>query len=266
MPISPRLPSTRPTTRRERIKRDENTKKHKDSIFLGKNSPTKFKFNSDVAEVFDDMLERSVPLYRECQNLTANWCKRLATPDKYIYDLGCSTGSLLLLLAKSTSTIPRVHLIGVDNSEAMINKAKNKLQNFQSSVDFLKSTIDNTFLFNDSSTIVMNYTLQSIPVENRAPLLTKIYKSLIPGGGFILNEKVLSENDRLSETFIEMHHDFKKGHGYSKMEISKKRDALENILIPLKLSKTKALLHDAGFSAIDIFFKWNNFAGLIALK
>ena len=266
MPISPRLPSTRPTTRRERIKRDEDTKKHKDSIFLDKNSPTKFTFNSSVAEVFDDMLERSIPLYQECQSLTVNWCKRLATPDKYIYDLGCSTGSLLLLLAKSTSTMPRIHLIGVDNSEAMIDKAQDKLNGFQSSVNFLKATIDDTFSFNESSTIIMNYTLQFIPLENRAPLLSKIYESLIPGGGFILNEKVLSENERLSETFVEMHHDFKKGHGYSKMEISKKRDALENVLIPLKLSKTTALLRDAGFSAIDIFFKWNNFAGLIALK
>ena len=88
----------------------------------------------------------------------------------------------------------------------------------------------------------------------------------MPGGGFILNEKVLSENELLDETFVEMHHDFKKGHGYSKMEISKKRDALENVLVPLKLSKTISLVREAGFTAVDIFFKWNNFAGLIALK
>ena len=112
----------------------------------------------------------------------------------------------------------------------------------------------------------MNYTLQFIPVENRASLLNKIYESLMPGGGFILNEKVLSEDKLLSETFVEMHHDFKKGHGYSKMEISKKRDALENVLVPLKLSKTMTLIHEAGFTAVDIFFKWNNFAGVIALK
>jgi len=107
MPTSSRLPSIRPTTRRERIKRNETTI-HKDDIFLDKNSPTKFEFNSGVAEVFDDMLERSVPLYRECQDLTVNWCKRLATPDRCVYDLGCSTGSLLLLLAKSIPTIPSV--------------------------------------------------------------------------------------------------------------------------------------------------------------
>jgi tRNA (cmo5U34)-methyltransferase len=147
--MSSRLPSTRPTTRRERIKRNEAIK-HRDDIFLDKNSPTKFEFDSGVAEVFDDMLERSVPLYRECQNLTVNWCKRLATPDKYIYDLGCSTGSLLLLLTKSISTIPKVHLIGVDNSAAMINKARNKLSNFPDSVGFVKANLDDSFLFNDS--------------------------------------------------------------------------------------------------------------------
>ena len=265
MPMSTRLPSIRPTTRRERIKRNETTK-HKDDIFLDKNSPTKFEFDSGVAEVFDDMLERSIPLYRECQDLTVNWCKRLATPDRCVYDLGCSTGSLLLQLAKSIPTIPKVPLIGMDNSAAMLSKARKKLNNFPNSVDFIEASLDASFPFNDSCAIVMNYTLQFIPVENRASLLKKIYESLIPGGGFILNEKVLSENELLGETFIEMHHDFKKGHGYSKMEISKKRDALENVLFPLKLSKTMTLVHEAGFTAVDIFFKWNNFAGLIALK
>ena len=265
MPTPSRLPSVRPTTRRERIKRNESTI-HKDDIFLEKNSPTKFKFNSSVAEVFDDMLERSVPLYRECQGLTVNWCKRLATPNKYLYDLGCSTGSLLLLLAKSMPNNPRVPLIGVDNSAAMLIKAREKLNNFSNFVDFIEANLDASFSFNDSCVIVMNYTLQFIPIENRAPLLQNIYESLMPGGGFILNEKVLSENELLSETFVEMHHDFKKVRGYSKMEISKKRDALENVLIPLKLSKTMTLVHEAGFTAVDIFFKWNNFAGLIALK
>jgi len=265
MSTSSRLPSIRPTTRRERIKRNE-TQIHKDDIFLGNNCPTKFEFNSGVAEVFDDMLERSVPLYRECQDLTVNWCKSLATPDRCVYDLGCSTGSLLLLLAKSIPTIPRIPLVGVDNSAAMLSKAREKLNNFPNSVNFIKANLDASFTFKDSCAIIMNYTLQFIPIENRASLLKKIYESLIPGGGFILNEKVLSENELLDETFVEMHHNFKKGHGYSKMEISKKREALENVLVPLKLSKTMTLVREAGFTTVDIFFKWNNFAGLIALK
>ena len=180
--------------------------------------------------------------------------------------MGCSTGSLLLLLGESIPTISRVPLIGVDNSAAMLSKARKKLNNFPNSVNFIKANLDASFTFKDSCAIVMNYTLQFIPIENRASLLKKIYESLIPGGGFILNEKVLSENELLGETFVEMHHHFKKGHGYSKMEISKKREALENVLVPLKLSKTMTLVREAGFTTVDIFFKWNNFAGLIALK
>ena len=260
-----RLPSTRPITRRERIKRDQATK-HKDNIFQEENSPKKFEFNSEVAEVFDDMLGRSVPLYRECQDLTVSWCKRLTTPDKYIYDLGCSTGSLLLLLSESIPVDHRIHLIGIDSSAEMIKKAKIKLHNSPNTVEFIEANLDGSFSFNSSCAIVMNYTLQFIPTENRAAILNKIYDALISGGGFILNEKVVSEEAILDETFIEMHHNFKKNQGYSNMEISKKRDALENILIPLKLSKTIKLVREAGFSIVDTFFKWNNFAGIIALK
>ena len=265
MTESPRLPSTRPTTRRERIKRDKHLYS-KDSIFLDADSPIEFKFNSVVAEVFDDMLERSVPLYRESQNLIVEWCKRLAKPDNCIYDLGCSTGSLLLPLAKTLPTINGLRLIGVDNSIAMLNKAKNKLSDFSDSVELVEADLNKPFSFATSCAIVMSYTLQFIPEKNRATLLKTIYDSLSPGSAFILNEKVLSENELLSETFIEMHHEFKEGHGYSKMEIAKKRDALENVLIPLKLSQTSVLIREAGFTDVDIFFKWNNFAGLIALK
>ena len=104
MTQSSRLPSTRPTTRRERIKRDSGLK-NRDDIFLDANSPVKFEFDERVAGVFDDMLERSVPLYRECQNLSIEWCKYLAKPNATIYDLGCSTGSLLLPLARSLSRV-----------------------------------------------------------------------------------------------------------------------------------------------------------------
>jgi tRNA (cmo5U34)-methyltransferase len=265
MTTSSRLPSVRPTTRRERIERD-NDLKNRDTLFQDEKSPEKFEFNDKVAEVFDDMLERSIPLYRECQNLTVEWCKRLAKPDSCIYDLGCSTGSLLAPLVKVVPDLTGLRIIGVDNSPAMINKAREKLGRNSSSVNFMEADLNNSFSFNPACAIVMNYTLQFIAPEDRRFLLEKIYSSLVHGGGFILNEKVLSEDERLSETFIEMHHDFKHGYGYSKIEISKKRDALENVLIPWKLSKTIALIEKAGFKTVDVFFKWNNFAGLVALK
>ena len=218
MTSSSRLPSVRPTTRRERIKRNNNWK-DRDNIFLDENSPEKFEFNERVAEVFDDMLERSVPLYRECQELTVKWCKRLAKPNTSIYDLGCSTGSLLLPLARSIPDVPGLHLIGVDNSKAMLDKAREKLMNFSNSIELVEANLSKSFSFSTTCAIVMNYTLQFIPRENRPHLLNQIYQSLIPGGGFILNEKVLSEDEILSDTFVEMHHEFKQNHGHSKLEI-----------------------------------------------
>lgn len=265
MAQSSRLPSTRPTTRRERMERDRGLK-IRDNIFLAENSPDKFEFNERVASVFDDMLQRSIPFYRECQNLSVEWCKYLAKPNTSIYDLGCSTGSLLLPLARSLTGVSGLHIIGVDNSAAMLTKARENLKSFSNSIELIEANLNESFLFKKSCAIVMNYTLQFIPQENRALLLKQVYDSFLPGGGLIINEKILGESERLNETFIKMHHNFKESHGYSKMEISKKRDALENVLIPLKLSATIALIHEAGFNSVDTFFKWNNFAGLIALK
>ena len=265
MAHSTRLPSTRPTTRRERIKRNK-ILKSRDTIFSDQNSPTEFKFNSKVAEVFDDMLERSIPLYHECQNLTIEWCKRLAKPNTSLYDLGCSTGALLLPIAQSNINIPGFQLIGVDSSRAMLNKANEKLGSLSSSVQLIEADLNKAFPFKENCATVMNYTLQFISQENRLNLVRQIYNSLIPGGGLIINEKILGENEELNSSFIELHNSFKEHHGYSKMEISKKRDALENVLFPSKVSSTIELLHSSGFNLVDLFFKWNNFAGLIALK
>ena len=144
---------------------------------LDENSPSKFEFNDRVAEVFDDMLERSVPLYRECQNLTVEWCKRLAKPNTSIYDLGCSTGSLLLPLAVSISDISGLRLIGVDNSKPMLDKARSRLKNVSSSVELVEANHNKGFSFDPACVVVLSYTLQFIPKEDRVHLLKQIYQS-----------------------------------------------------------------------------------------
>ena len=111
-----------------------------------------------------------------------------------------------------------------------------------------------------------NYTLQFVQPENRLSTIKNIYNGLVPGGGMILIEKVKSEVPELNKTFIEFHHQFKEQKGYSKLEISQKREALENVLIPWTAEQNSNLIYSAGFSTVDLFFKWNNFAGFIALK
>ena len=212
------------------------------------------------------MLQRSVPMYEECQDLAVHWCVKYSQSSTYIYDLGCSTGSLLVKLAKTLKPHASIKLIGVDNSPAMLKKSEEALKNFPVPYELVEENLNENLTFINASVIVLNYTLQFVQPENRIPLLQNIYNGLIPGGSLVLIEKVKSDVPELNNTFIELHHQFKEQKGYSKLEISQKREALENVLIPWTVKENSNLLTSAGFSTVDLFFKWNNFAGFIALK
>ena len=212
------------------------------------------------------MLDRSVPMYEECQDLAVRWCVKYTQSSTHIYDLGCTTGSLLIKLAKAFRAHTDIKLIGVDNSSAMLKKAKEALENSPLPYELIEENLNENLTIINASVVVLNYTLQFVKPENRVPVLQKIYNGLIPGGSLVLIEKVKSEVPELNNTFIELHHQFKEQKGYSKLEISQKREALENVLTPWTVKENSNLLNSAGFSTVDLFFKWNNFAGFIALK
>ena len=212
------------------------------------------------------MLQRSVPMYQECQNLVICWCTQYTKSSTSIYDLGCSTGSLLIKLAETFKPHTNIKLIGVDNSPAMLKKAEEALKSSLIPYELVEENLNNKLIIENASVVVMNYTLQFVRPENRVPVLQNIYNGLIPGGSLVLIEKVKSEVPKLNNTFIEFHHQFKEQKGYSKLEIFQKREALENVLIPCTVKENSNLLNSAGFSTVDLFFKWNNFAGFIALK
>ena len=225
-----------------------------------------FEFNESVANVFEDMLERSVPMYQECQSLAVHWCTQLAKASTSVYDLGCSTGTLLLKLAQAVDKNKGIALFGVDNSQAMLEKSRETLRESPVPCEFIEADLNQGFPIQNASVVVMNYTLQFVLPENRGPLLKNIYEGLLPDGSLVLIEKIKSGIPELDRTFIEFHHQFKRDRGYSDLEISKKREALENVLIPWTVEENQDLIKKAGFSTVDLFFKWNNFAGFIALK
>jgi tRNA (cmo5U34)-methyltransferase len=237
----------------------------KDELFSGSGAPEKFEFNENVARVFDDMLERSIPHYRECQEMVVDWCTRFAREDSNLYDLGCSTGALLLRVASALPEHSRTRLIGIDNSMPMLDKARQNLQAVRNPWELVHADLDGDFSLTNASVVVMNYTLQFIAPERRQLLIGKIFGGLQANGCLLLTEKVLGDTPELDAAFVDMHHRFKRERGYSDLEISRKREALENVLTPLKLYENIELLRQAGFRNVDLFFKWNNFAGLIAL-
>ena len=242
------------------------TAKKKDTLFKKSTAPGKFEFNEPVARVFDDMLERSVPSYKECQQMVVDLALHFAQKGSAVYDLGCSTGTMLKHLVRAIPEKQKIRFVGLDNSEAMLNKARGKLKGHLKRCALVKANMESDFGLSDASVVIMNYTLQFLSPRRRAAMLKKIYQGLRPGGGLILIEKVQGESDDLNDLFVEQYHAYKRNQGYSKLEIAKKREALEKVLIPLKPGKNRDLLEKSGFRQVDIFFKWFNFAGFVAVK
>ena len=224
-----------------------------------------FEFDDQVAEVFEDMLHRSIPFYSEIQKMILDWAKTFYRPETAICDLGCSTGALLALLANHMPDVSRY--VGVDSAAAMIAKAKANFQQHPACdrIELMEGDLREVTL-PTSSVVVMNYTLQFIRPLYRHQVVRNIFEALIPGGALILSEKVLEDSTHLSRLFIEAYYGFKRRQGYSDLEISQKRERLENVLVPYKISEHRTLLSDCGFDQVEIFFKWHNFASFIAIK
>lgn len=227
---------------------------------------TDFNFGNRTAQVFDDMLIRSVPFYMEIQRMMVELAGHFAIPGSNVYDLGCSTGTSLLLLNEVVK--PDVTLVGVDNSPEMLKKAREKFQKaeLKRNIKLHCFDLDNNVEVENASVAILNLTLQFVRPPRREKLIRKIYDGLNANGVLILVEKVLSRDPVLNRDFIKYYYDFKQRNGYSEMEISQKREALENVLIPYRTQENEELLLRSGFSSCEIFFKWYNFCGYIARK
>lgn len=233
-----------------------------DKVF-NKSIKKQFEFDEEVAAVFDDMLSRSVPYYKEMQQLTIDFALKFLQKNDKVYDLGCSTASTLIELAKNSSH--NLELIGIDSSAAMLQRASKKASAFGVNIELLQSDIFDVELTN-AQLVISNYTLQFIRPLQREKLIKKIFNSLNEKGIFIFSEKVISSNKVLDKHFIDAYYEFKKTQGYSEFEIAQKREALENVLIPYTQEENKKMILDAGFSHCEILFKWLNFSTFIAIK
>lgn len=234
----------------------------KDNVFK-KPIEKKFEFDEAVASVFDDMLARSVPFYNDVRELIISLILTEQNDTKKILDLGSSTGKFLLELNGKMST--KMHLKGIDNSEAMIKRAREKCEAYGADIELeLADMLD--YNYRDEETIVANYTLQFIRPMQRIKLIEKIYNSLVGGGLFIFSEKVAFEDKELDQKIIEVYHEHKISQGYSQFEISQKREALENILVPFTITENIQMCKEAGFDKITTLFQWANFVTFVAKK
>ena len=224
-----------------------------------------FEFDEEVAAVFDDMLARSVPFYKESQNITQFFALKQLQNGGLLYDLGSSTASLLINISKKLPTGSDTTLVGLDNSEAMLEQARKKCIALGAEV-ILENADILDYDYKEADVFVSNYTLQFIRPLVREELVKKIADSLKKDAIFIFSEKVISHHSKLNKDLIECYYEFKKEQGYSEFEISQKREALENVLVPYSEDENIKMAKNCGFSHCEVVFRWANFATFIAIK
>jgi len=225
-----------------------------------------FVFDGRTAAVFDDMLVRSVPFYAEMQRMSGELAADFAVAGSDLYDLGCSTGTTLELLEPLVD--PGVRFVGVDNSPEMLEKARGKLSQPGSgrAVDLVCADLHEFNGISNASVVILTLTLQFVRPLHRERLVRMIAAGTNPGGCLILIEKLTESDTTFNRLFIEYYYRMKRRHGYSELEISQKREALENVLIPYRPEENEKLLLEAGYSRVQPFFRWYNFGGFIAVK
>lgn len=224
--------------------------------------PSQFSFNESVVDVFPDMIQRSVPGYPTVVRMSGVLSEQYAKPNTCVYDLGCSLGESIRA-AEIALNDRDCQLVGIDNSSAMINRASETLGS-TSKINWVLGDVT-AMDYAQSSVVIMNFTLQFIPIERRLALLTKIRNAMIPGGLLILSEKLTMPDPEMDALMINLHHDFKRSQGYSDMEIAQKRDAIDNVLIPETAATHLDRLASAGFSRTSVWFQCLNFASFIAV-
>ena len=230
--------------------------------------PGDFVFDDRVVSVFPDMINRSVPAYEQLIPMIGLLARRYAQPGSNLYDLGCSLGAVSLAMRTAVQA-GNTQIFAIDNSAEMIRRLE----------EILLTTPDNGLLpvlpfhqdiletrYEEASVVVLNFTLQFVDPEKRNGLLAKIADGLKPGGVLILSEKIRFEDSMEHELQTDWHHDFKRAQGYSDLEIARKRDALENVMMPDSLQQHRQRLQQAGFARSYQWFQGFNFISLLAFR
>ncbi|TNF34665.1 MAG: carboxy-S-adenosyl-L-methionine synthase CmoA [Gammaproteobacteria bacterium] len=227
---------------------------------------TGFVFDESVTRVFQDMISRSVPGYASILAMLPVLVRKYIQPDTRCYDLGCSLGAATLAMRHAIN-VRGVEIIAVDNAESMIAKCREYIHADKSKIPVQLQCADiKDVAIENASFVVMNFTLQFVAPTQRQALLTNICAGMKPGAAMILSEKIIDQNPQQQTWMTELHHEFKRANGYSELEISQKRTALENVLIPDTFELHEQRLRAAGFSQVMMWFRCFNFVSMLAVK
>lgn len=243
----------------------------KDEIYASDDADTRpFEFNESVARVFPDMLRRSIPGYDASIEAIGWLASRYVSANTRCYDLGCSLGAAAEAIQDNVAQ-PGVRIVAVDNAPAMVERCRRRLaagagaDESRPPVEVVAADLRETRIEN-ASMVVMNYTLQFLPPDARVPMMETIASGLNPGGILVLSEKVVHEDAAIEALLVDLHHEYKRRNAYSDLEISRKRAALENVLIPESIETHRRRLIGAGFRHVGVLLQYFNFVSLLAIR
>lgn len=245
---------------------------NKDTIYSESlNTVTPFRFDENVASVFDDMISRSVPSYQPILAMLPTLTRQFRLNQANFYDLGCSLGAGLHAMAeglKHTLNLPDINanLIGIDTSEAMLERAQNYRCPYDNlNVTFAQQDITQTKISN-AGMVLLNFTLQFVPLKQRQQVIENCFAGIATGGALILSEKIRFSDTLTNQTMTDIHHRYKAEQGYSQLEICQKRDAIENVLVPETLEEHMTRLKSAGFRVVTPWLQNLQFISILAIK
>lgn len=241
-----------------------------DRIYETDDGGEPFRFNDNVAAVFPDMLQRSIPGYAASIEAIGSLAARYVKPDTRCYDLGCSLGAATLAMRQGID-VPGCRIVAVDVAPAMIARCReiiaedDRLNAPATGVIVVEDDIRNVEILN-ASMVVLNYTLQFLAPEDRDEMIGHIYQGMNEGGLIVLSEKVVDENPHMESLLVDLHHEHKRRNQYSSLEIARKRAALENVLVPETLRSHRMRLERAGFAHTAVWLRYFNFVSIIAIR
>jgi tRNA (cmo5U34)-methyltransferase len=239
----------------------------KDEIFkVSDADPGTFEFNDAVADVFPDMLRRSIPGYDASLEAIGTLSRRYVKPQTRCYDLGCSLGAATLAMRRNISA-GNCEIVAIDLAPAMVERCREAIDADTSNVPVSVEAADvRSVDISNASMVVLNYTLQFLPVDDRVELIRKIYAGLNEGGVLVLSEKVADDDPTVESLLVDLHHEFKRANDYTDLEIARKRTALDNVLIPETTTVHLDRLAAAGFQHRSVWLKYFNFVSILAVR
>lgn len=233
---------------------------------LGHRPEGRWAFDDEVTRVFDDMLRRSIPELATMRSLVFEVGQRFVRPDTCVVDLGCSRGDSVAPFMMTFGTT--VHFVGVEVSPHMLSAARARFEEEieAGTFELLDLDLSRTYPDAKASLTLAVLTLQFVPLERRLQVVQEVYDRTLPGGAFILVEKVLGSSAPVDAILTDLYEGLKRRNGYTQQDIDRKRLSLEGVLVPLTAGWNEDLLRRAGFSDVECFWRSLNFAGWVAVK